>query len=172
MDGHIRDHLLRMMDKFDLAYLIPDDPEDRSLIVERLPYDPVDYKAEWEAFKDRGSEIKLRFRLGSMQPGIPTWFIARCHRFTMHKHWLYGVLFKDNPNPRHLALVEVDPGDNIVDMTIRGPFPQRFMSLLRDGFKDTLKRYQVLVVDRLVPCTGYYVYIADTSKNEVHWELL
>ncbi len=172
LDGYIQDHFLRMMDKFDLAYLIPDDPDDRSLIVERLSYDPVDYKEDWDAFKEAGSEIKLRFRLGSMQPGIPSWFIARCHRFTMGKHWLFGVLFKDAKQPRHLALVEADPENGIVDMTVRGPFPQRFMSLLRDGFRDTLKRYKGLAVELLVPCSGYNEYIEEPCKNEFKLDLL
>ena len=172
LDDFIRDLFLRMMDKFDLAYLIPDDPEDRSLIVERLSHDPVAYQDEWDAFEDVGTEIKLRYRLGSMQPGIPTWFIARCHRFTMDKHWLFGVLFRDADEPRHLALVQADQKDGIVDMTVRGPFPQRFLSLLRDGFKDTLKRYKGLEVQRLVPCPGYNTIRDKPCENEFKLDLL
>lgn len=172
LDGHLRDYLLRVMDKFDLAYFIPDDEEDRSLIVERLPHDPVNYQEKWDEFKGVGSELKLRFKLGSMQPGIPTWFIARCHRFTMNLHWRNGVLFKDAEPPRHCALVEADPEKKVVDMTVRGPFPQRFMSLLQDGFKDTLKRYKGLTVERVAPCPGYNEYLDAPCKNEFKLDIL
>lgn len=160
LDDFLRDHFLRMMDKFDLAYLIPDDPQDRSLIVERLPLDPPDFAPQWQEFEERGNEISLRFKLGSLQPGIPTWFIARCHRFTMNTHWLNGVLFKDEDD-RHRALIIADDRDNMVQMTVRGPFPQRFMSLLRDGFRDTLKRYKGLEVIRKVPCPGGHNDLVD-----------
>jgi internalin A len=165
LDDYLRDHFLRMMDKFDLAYLIPDDPQDRSLIVERLPLDPPDYAPQWQEFEERGNEISLRFKLGSMQPGIPTWFIARCHRFTMNTHWLNGVLFKDEGD-RHRALIVADDRDNMVQMTVRGPFPQRFMSLLRDGFRDTLKRYKGLKVTRWVPCPGFNELEERPCQNE------
>ena len=157
LDDYLQDHILRLMDKFDLAYLIPEDPkdpEDRSLIVERLPLDPPDYAPLWAEFADRGSQISLRFKLDSMQPGIPTWFIARCHRFTTNTHWLNGVLFKDEAD-RHRALITAEDRKNVIQMSVRGPFPQRFMSLLRDGFRDTLKRYEGLQIERLVPCPGY-----------------
>jgi internalin A len=171
LDDHLQDHFLRLMDKFDLAYLIPDDPQDRSLIVERLPLNPPDYVAKWEEFAGRGNEISLRFKLDSMQPGIPTWFIARCHRFTMGIHWLNGVLFQDEGD-RHRALIMADDRQNVVQMTARGPFPQRFMSLLRDGFRDTLKRYPGLEVDRWVPCPGYNELEERSCQNEFRLDSL
>lgn len=171
LDDYLQDHFLRMMDKFDLAYLIPDDPQDRSLIVERLPLDPPDYAPRWQEFEERGNQISLRFKLGSMQPGIPTWFIARCHRFTMNTHWLNGVLFKDEDD-RHRALITADDRDNMVQMTVRGPFPQRFMSLLRDGFRDTLKRYKGLEVTRWIPCPGFNELEKQPCQNEFRLDSL
>ena len=128
--GLYPDHFLRMMDKSDLAYLIPNDPEDRSLMVERLSHDPVEYETAWDGFKETGNEMSLRFKLRCIEPGIPSWFIARCHRFTMNKRsGLYGVLFaKDASEPRHLALVRADIANANGRMTVRGPFPQRLIS--------------------------------------------
>ncbi|MGB1254118.1 MAG: COR domain-containing protein, partial [Candidatus Promineifilaceae bacterium] len=160
LDEHIRTLFLHIMDKFDLAYVIPNDQLDRSLIVERLPLDPPNYQPLWDEYAERGREITLRFKLSSMQPGIPTWFIARCHRFTLGRdgrdgvHWINGVLFEDESG-RHRALVIANDHDRVVEMRVRGPFPQGFLSLLRDGFRDTLSRYEGLEVTRLVPCPGY-----------------
>ncbi|MEM7538767.1 MAG: COR domain-containing protein, partial [Chloroflexota bacterium] len=154
LDGFLQEHFLRMMEEFDLAYLIPDDPEDRCLIVERLPQDPPDYQPTWDGYeRETATDLRLRYRLSSMQPGIPTWFIARCHRFTMKLHWRNGVLFKDETDKHH-ALVIADERANTVDFVVRGRFPQRFMSVLRDGFEDTLKRYKGLHPSRRVPCPG------------------
>lgn len=177
LDEHIRTLLLHIMDKFDLAYLIPDDADDRSLIVERLPLDPPEYQTKWQEFKESGSEITLRFKLDSIQPGIPTWFIARCHRFTLQRdgeegvHWINGVLFQDE-QAQHRALIIANDHDRIVEMRVRGPFPQRFMSLLRDGFRDTLKRYQGLKVERLVPCPGFNELEEKTCENEFRLDQL
>lgn len=40
LDADIRDRFLRLMEMFDLSYRIPDDPENKSLVVERLSLDP------------------------------------------------------------------------------------------------------------------------------------
>jgi internalin A len=152
---YVRKHLLALMEHFDLAYRIPDDAEHRSLVVERLPENAPSYEPLWQRFQGQ-PELRLRFKLGAMHPGIPTWFIARCHRFTQHLHWVRGVLFGDDrSNPRHLALVVANEPERRVDFTIRGPFPWGFMPLLVDGFMDTITaRYPGLEVTRWVPCPG------------------
>ncbi len=155
LDSFVRQHLLGMMERFDLAYRIPDDPHHRCLIVERLPQNPPEFESSWEAFNGM-PEIRLKYRLKSLHPGIPTWFIARCHRFTLGLHWLRGVLFGDNrKSPRHLALVVANEGDRAVTFAVRGPHPWSFLPLLTDGFEDTVfRRYPGLEVERVVPCPG------------------
>ncbi|MGB1253913.1 MAG: hypothetical protein ACPG8W_25110, partial [Candidatus Promineifilaceae bacterium] len=129
------------------------------LIVERLPLAPPAYAPLWDAYQDRGIEIMLRYKLGSMQPGIPTWFIARCHRFTLGRgdqdgiHWRNGVLFEDK-QAHHRALITANAHDRIVEIRVRGYSPEFFMSVLRDGFEDTLQRYAGLDVERWIPCPG------------------
>lgn len=71
----VRRHLLEMMDFFDLAYRIPEDAEHRSLVVERLPENAPDYEPIWARFAGK-SELRLRFKMAAMHPGIPTWFIG------------------------------------------------------------------------------------------------
>lgn len=156
LENHVRQHLLGMMERFDLAYRIPEDQEHRCLVVERLPQNPPDYEARWKAAKDQPG-VRLRYRLKSFHPGIPTWFIARCHRFTLGLHWLRGVLFGDHRhNPRHLALISARESERTVDFHVRGPQPWTFLPLLTDGFEDTvLKRYPGLSFDRIAPCPGF-----------------
>ncbi|HVM62836.1 MAG TPA: COR domain-containing protein [Verrucomicrobiae bacterium] len=155
LEAHVRQHLLGMMERFDLAYRIPEDQEHRCLVVERLPQNPPDYEKSWASAKTQ-PEVRLRYRLRAMHPGIPTWFIARCHRFTLGLHWLRGVLFGDHRHtPRHLALVAAKESERVVDFTVRGPQPWTFLPLLTDGFEDTvLKRYPGLEFDRIAPCSG------------------
>jgi internalin A len=155
IDDHVRRHLLGMMERFDLAYRIPEDQEHRCLVVERLPQNPPDYEQKWQEAAGT-AEVRLRYRLKSLHPGIPTWFIARCHRFTLGLHWLRGVLFGDRRHkPRHLALITANEGERTVDFVVRGPQPWSFLPILTDGFEDTiLKRYPGLEFERIAPCTG------------------
>jgi len=156
LDGHVRHYLLGIMEKFDLAYRIPDDQAHRCLVVERLPQNPPEYEARWATAAGQ-PEVRLRYHLRAMHPGIPTWFIARCHRFTLGLHWLRGVLFGDNRHePRHLALVTTNEPERTVDFAVRGPQPWTFLPLLTDGFEDTiLKRYPGLEFERIAPCPGH-----------------
>jgi hypothetical protein len=153
----VRDHFLRLMEKYDLSYRTPED-EEISLVVERLPLDPAKFKEPWEAIKQAEgcTEVAMRFLLGSTLPaGMPTWFIARSHRFTTHTHWRLGALFADGPERNHLALVQAFPHDRYIELRVRGPFPHNFFSLLRDGLELTVARFPGLKVERRVPCPGH-----------------
>lgn len=187
----MREHFLRLMEQFDLSYRILED-RDKSLVIERVPYDPPAYEPRWNALKDAalsgklpacrslpegtdsvstrqaGSlpdikeavpcrEIKMRFKLDATMPaGIPTWFIARSHRFTLRTHWRHGALFGDDrQTPNHLGLVQAYPHDRYVLLTVRGPAPQNFFALLRDGLEVTFARFPGLGIARKVPCCGH-----------------
>jgi GTPase SAR1 family protein len=148
-----RQHLLGIMDKFDLAYEIPDDIDKRWLVVEKLPQDPPVYQDKWDTFASR-SDLRLRYKLKDLHPGIPSWFIARCHRFTQDQQWLRGVLLGEpRVQPTSLALVRAQEASRTVDFTVRGLLPPRFMGILTDSFEDTVtKLYPGLVLERWVPC--------------------
>lgn len=157
-DPTLRERFLRLMEKFDLSYRIPDDPENKSLVVERLTYDEVNYQDSWDAIqsKEACTEITMKFRLGATMPaGIPTWFIARTHRFTTNTHWRFGALFADSPKRTHLGLVRAYPHDRYIEISVRGPYPQNFFALLRDGFELTLARFPGLEFRRKIPCPGH-----------------
>jgi GTPase SAR1 family protein len=159
LDEPMRDHFLRLMEKFDLSYRTLENRE-ISLVVERLQLDPpVGWSELWDQPKQAECcrEVTVRYRLPSdLPPGVPTWFIARSHRFTMHTHWRSGAVFADDPkNWRQLALVNANPQARTLELSVRGPMPHNFLALLRDGFELTLSRYPGLVVERFIPCPGH-----------------
>jgi hypothetical protein len=157
LDPGMRDHFLRLMEKFDLSYRTLED-RDVSLIVERLTFDPPGFQSQWDRVLEGGpcAEISMKFEMGSTMPaGVPTWFIARTHRFTTRTHWRFGGLFSDGPEGRHLGLVQAFPHDRYLSLTVRGPAPQNFFALLRDGLEYTLKRFPGLRIERKIPCPGH-----------------
>ncbi|MGE0882914.1 MAG: COR domain-containing protein [Blastocatellales bacterium] len=154
----LREHFLRLMEQFDLSYRILED-RDKSLVVERIPYDPPAYEQAWDAHREAAPcrEIKMRFKLDATMPaGIPTWFIARSHRFSLRTHWRHGALLGDDrENPNHLGLVQAYPHDRYLTLTVRGSAPQNFFALLRDGLEVTFARFPGLGIARKVPCCGH-----------------
>ena len=152
----LRDRFLQLMERFDLSYRIPDDPENKSIVVERLSSDPIPFEDLWNTMHpDKGfREIRMKFDPQSTRPaGIPGWFIARSHRFTTHTHWRYGALFQDDRNQRrHLALLESSSQYRHVQLSIRGPNPHNFFAVLRDGLELTFNRFPGLVLKRTMPC--------------------
>jgi len=156
LDPPMREHFLNLMERFDLSYRTLENPE-ISLVVERLPLDPPDYEAAWQAITEREPcrEIAMRFYLDSLPAGIPTWFIARSHRFTTHTHWRQGALFAYGPERLHLALVQAFPHDRYLQLAVRGPSPHNFFALVRDGIELTLNRFPGLHADCKIPCPGH-----------------
>jgi internalin A len=148
LDQGMRDHFLGMMDKYDLSYRVDGSPEDVSLVVERLSWNPPPYQEQWDAAKG-AQEIRVLYRLNTMPPGIPTWFIARSHRFSTNTHWRTGALLK---NGEQTALVRADTHRKTVELTVRGPSPAAFFSVLDDGLNRTLERFPGLEIHRQVPC--------------------
>jgi internalin A len=154
LQAGLRDRFLLMMEKFDLSYRITDHVTAASLVVERLPWESPPYKPQWEgALKQPGGrEIRMRYQLNTLPPGIPTWFIAREHRFTTGIHWRSGALLRQTHDRRVYGLIRADHQDKSVELAVRGPTPQLFFSILQDGFESTLRRYRGLEITRLVPC--------------------
>ncbi len=150
----LQEHFLGMMDKYDLSYRVDESAtDDVSLVVERLPWNPPHFQDQWDAIGNLGNtqEIRVLYRLNTMPPGIPTWFIARSHRFSMKTHWRTGALLQ-HTDGRHLALARADRHRNTVELTVRGPSPAAFFSILDDGLNRTLERFPGLDIVRQVPC--------------------
>nr|MDZ8282883.1 COR domain-containing protein [Nostoc sp. ChiSLP01] len=155
LERSMRDHFLRLMERFDLSYRTLEN-RDISLVVECLPLDAPNYEQKWQQIKqtDNCKEISMKFQLDTIPAGIPTWFIARQHRFTTKIHWRNGVLFADYEQ-KHLALVQAFPRDRYLQLTVRGAYPQNFFALLKDGIELTLARFPGLEIQRFIPCPGH-----------------
>jgi GTPase SAR1 family protein len=157
LDPSMQQHFLRLMERFDLSYRTLEN-RDISIVVERLPWEPPAYQEAWQAIASGPNckQVSMKFQFGSTLPaGLPTWFIARSHRFTTHTHWRQGALFADSPAREHLALVQANAHDRNICLTVRGPAPHNFFALLRDGLELTIARFRGLPVQRLVPCPGH-----------------
>ncbi|RSM83859.1 GTPase [Kibdelosporangium aridum] len=148
LDRGTSDHFLSMMDKYDLSYRVDGRPDDVSLVVERLSWNPPAYQDVWGGMAGK-QEIRVLYRLNTMPPGIPTWFIARSHRFSISMHWRTGAVLKHGDQ---LALVRADAHRKTVELTVRGPSPAAFFSILDDGLNRTLERFPGLEIRREVPC--------------------
>ena len=155
LDVGMRLHFLRLMERFDLSYRTLEDRE-VSLVVERLPLEVPDFLSRWDGAlrQENTREIAMTYDLSAVPAGVPTWFIARQHRFTTHTHWRTGALFADTSG-LHFSLVEVDAHERKASLRVRGPHPHDFFSLIRDGFELTLTRFPGLGVTRRVPCPGH-----------------
>ena len=151
-------YLLRLMERFDLSYRTLENKE-VSLVVERLSLDPpAEYQEIWEKHKEngKGHEITMKFYFNTIPAGIPTWFIARSHRFTTHIHWRNGAILTDRLDTRkHLARILVFHHARYLELTVHGPNPHNFFALLKDGVEVTLKRFPGLKIERKIPCTGH-----------------
>ena len=158
LDRPTQEYFLHLMERFDLSYRTLED-KDISIVVERLKHNPKPVTDEiWEnrLAKTNEREIKMKFDLGTTVPaGVPTWFIARTHRFTTHNHWRYGALFADNKEQAHLGRIESFPHGRYLELTVRGPLPYNFFALMRDGLELTLDRFQGIKPRRTIPCPGH-----------------
>jgi hypothetical protein len=154
----LRDHLLGLMGAFDLAYRV-DAPEhdDVCLIVDRLPHDPPEYARVWDAAlnQEGADEVRIVIDFGGpgLLAGIPSWWIAREHRFTLETHWRYGALLYDRFDSQCYALLVANERSGTVELAVRGLAPITFLSVLKAGFLTPLQqRYPDLEWAIKVPC--------------------
>ncbi|HEV2345938.1 MAG TPA: COR domain-containing protein [Actinocrinis sp.] len=154
LDRGMRDHFLDMMDRYDLSYRLDGGTgQDVSLVIERLPWNAPAYEEQWNRPDPDGTEHEIRvlYQLNTTPPGIPTWFIARTHRFSTNTHWRTGALLA-HPDGLHRALLKTNQHRHQIELTVRGPSPAAFFAVLDDGLTLTLDRYPGLSIKRLVPC--------------------
>jgi len=154
LDHEMREHFLNLMEQFDLSYRALDDRH-TSFVVECLPLDPPDYQTAWNQL-DGAKEIRMIYELNVLPPGIPTWFIARAHRFTTNTHWRYGALFAENAARQNLGLVRTFPEERRLELVVRGSSPHYFFDVLRDGLEFLFQRFPGLQIKRKIPCPGHH----------------
>src|SRR5690606_7708452 len=115
--------------QFDLSYRTLDNRE-VSIVVERLSHDaPGELHSKFDQHLGQ-REVSMRFQVDATLPaGIPTWFIARTHRFTTRIHFRQGALFADGPAEEHVAIIQAFPEGRCLHLSVRGPAPHGFFTL-------------------------------------------
>ena len=149
---------LELMEQYDLAYKVPGHQDNRAVVVEQLnPDRPQEYQL-WRRLLERKDlkKVEIEYRLSSMQPGLPTWFIARAHRFSLGIHWRNGAIFADGKDKRNYALVEAFNQEKLIRLTAIGISPHNFLAILKDGLELTFARYPGMKVRAFVPCPENY----------------
>jgi small GTP-binding protein len=153
LEPGLQDKFITLMEKFDLSYKT-ESKREISLIVEKLKYEEhPEYKKKWEAFEAE-REIAFKYELDTIPAGIPTWFIARTHRFSQYIHWRNGVLLEDEEK-KHRGLVIARPESKEVWLRVKGIMPYYFSVLLRDTLEFTFNRFEGLKRTAKVPCPGH-----------------
>jgi small GTP-binding protein len=154
LESPLHDIFITLMEKFDLSYKTENNVE-ISLVVEKLKYEEhPKYKEVWDNFQPSEREIVFKYELETIPAGIPTWFIARTHRYSMYIHWRNGALLQDKEK-KHLALVMASPESKEVWLKVKGIMPYYFFALLRDTLELTFNRFEGLKRTARVPCPGH-----------------
>jgi internalin A len=149
----IRDHLIHLMDWFDLTYSTGH-KTDLGIVVEALPYSkPEDLKQiELPAAEP---QMEMIFRFPSLQrhlpPGIPTWGMARAHRFSRCTPWRDAAAFIDGET-KSQGLILASDTKKEVRLRVAADYPPFFFGQLRAILMDTFRRYPGAVPEFLFPC--------------------
>jgi internalin A len=150
---NMHDKLITLMEKFDLSYKTKDDKE-ISLIVEKLKHEENnEYNNLWNNFNGK-NQISFKYQLDTIPAGIPTWFIARTHRFSMKIHWRFGVLLLDSKK-ENMGLLITSPERKEIWLRVKGETPYYFFAQLRDTLELTFNRFEGLRRPAYVPCPGH-----------------
>jgi hypothetical protein len=155
LGSEVREHLVRLMDHFDLTYSTVD-AGDARIVVEALPYSTPE---ELERIKLPANqpEMEMIFRFPTLDrhlpPGIPTWGIARAHRLARPGFgpWRDAAFFEDADTDSH-ALILASDSKKEVRLKVTADYPPFFLGRMEAILTDTFKRYKELVPERRLPC--------------------
>ena len=128
---------------------------DMGIVVEALPYStPSDLKQI--ELSSGLPQMEMIFRFPSFQrhlpPGIPTWGIARAHRFLQCTPWRLTA-FEDG-DTKSRALILASDAAKEVRLRVSSDYPPFFFGQLQAILLDTFKRYPGESVVYLAPVAG------------------
>ncbi len=161
---------LRLMERFDLSYRVVEpsaksDADPLSLIGQLVPdtRPEKDLTREWPPDVVSGDIQQVQIcRIlddkgqSATTEGLFYWLIVRLHKYSLGRgnyhnsvHWQRGLVLDDGYNGR--ALIEHIGND--VRMTVRAPYPERFLAMLTGEVKYLVESFwEGLRCDVMVPC--------------------
>jgi len=149
----VRDHLISLMDWFDLTYATGKSSEP-GIVVEALPYSTPDDLKRIELPAGQ-PHMEMIFRFPSLQrhlpPGIPTWGIARAHRLAKSRPWRDAAVFEDSETNSHAVILASNSAKE-VRLRVAADYPPFFFGRLEAILRDTFKRYPGAEPERRLPC--------------------
>jgi internalin A len=160
---------LRLMERFDLSYRAVglqdnDHSDETSLIAQLVPDVRPDLVSVWadDVAKGDGQQVQIcrivekKTGQSAAAEGLFYQLIVRLHKYSLGRvnrnesiHWQRGLLLDDDYNGR--ALLEHVGND--VRITVRAPYPERFLSVLTYEVKWLVENFWAgLRCEVMVPC--------------------
>jgi len=145
---------LRLMEKFDVSYRIPDSNDQTSLVgelvqkvrpgVEGSSIENEDERTlPWDHDhepRESWHRLQLIVRLDDDPPGLVPWLIVRNHRYNDARiHWRDGVFLESDYGQ---ALIELR--DRELFLTVHGSYPSTFRGIMQSSIEELLKTWEGL----------------------------
>jgi len=143
----IHPKLLELMNKFELAYELPD--ERSHLVAELLP--ATEHEFEW----DDTDNLRFYYHYDFLPAGVVTRFIVRVHQDLecesdgAHLCWREGaVLSREGTN----ALVRVKPLERLIEIKIDGDKKRELLAIIRREFDHINSPIKKVNITAEIPC--------------------
>jgi hypothetical protein len=154
LQPEVEEHLVHLMDWFDLTYSTGH-RTDVGIVVEALPYSTPEDLDRISLPEDQ-PRMEMIFRFPSLQrrlpPGIPTWGIARAHRFSQRKPWRDAAVFQD-PDSKSQAVILASEPKKEIRLSVVADYPPFFFGVMQNILWDTFRRYPGAQPERRLPCS-------------------
>lgn len=140
----VRDELLRLMQKFFLAYEIGASGD--YIVPDRLPHDPPNYHLNEE------NSLVLRYKYDAFMPkGIISQFIVQMSRYIRNHDYVWRRGFIIERNGATAEVIEDYHGRNIT-IRVTGKDRRDFMTIITEELDQVNAQYTKITVEKLIPC--------------------
>jgi hypothetical protein len=141
--------LRALMERFELAYRLPDMHEETWLVPQHLSPSKPQELGEWA----KTGDLVLTYRYEFLPRGLVSRLMVRMHRFVKQPDlcWSHGALFEHGKTQ---VLVETGSRGNEISLRSRGPEQKALLSVIAsdlDALNDSFKGLKDKV-SKLVPC--------------------
>jgi len=139
--------LLKLMERFELAYELPD--KQSHLVAELLPSTELEF--DW----DNDDNLRFFYRYDFLPAGIITRFVVRMHK-DLHKRkdgkylcWREGlVLYRE----KTYAYIRVKIFEKIIEINISGINKRELLTIIRHEFDTINKSIRKVKITKEIPC--------------------